>query len=224
MSSTNYVTEEREVRGFDRVSMSDYGELIITQGEREALTIEAHPEMLARIQTKISDGELAIGIRGSFTDRVSDMLSTGLGGQRLRYNLTVKELKRLSISGAARVTVSNLASVQLGLKLSGAGSVQMKDLRVEHLQVDFPGTGKMNLAGQAVEQEAQISGAGHYIAAKLESVIAKVNLSGAGRATVWASDDLEVKISGLDNVHYYGSPQVKQQISGLGNVVRLGDA
>ncbi len=223
MSSKNFVIEEREVNGFDRVSMSDYGELIITQAEHEALTIEAHPDALSRIYTKVSDGELRIGIRGTFMDRVSDVLSTGLGGQRLRYSLTVKELKRLFISGAARVIASDLKTDHLALKLTGAGSVQMKGLRADNLKVDLPGAGKVELAGYVEEQKVQISGAGHYMAAKLECHKANVNLSGAGKAIVWASDDLEVKIGGLGSVDYYGTPKVKQEITGLGNVVRLGN-
>jgi hypothetical protein len=224
MSSENFVTEEREVSGFDRVSMSNYGELIIIQGESEALTIEAHDaDTLSRIYTKVSDGELAIGIRGTFMDRVGDVLSTGLGGQRIRYSLTVKELKRLFISGAARVTASDLKTDHLAIKLTGAGSVRIKGLRAGSLQIDLPGAGKIELAGYAEEQKAQISGAGHYMAAKLESRKASVILSGAGKAIVWTNDDLQVKITGLGSVDYYGSPEVKQEITGLGNVVRLGN-
>ena len=36
--SGNVVTEERTVSGFDRVALSGFGKVIITQGEEESLT------------------------------------------------------------------------------------------------------------------------------------------------------------------------------------------
>ena len=38
--SGNVVTEEREVSGFERVALSGVGQVIVTQGEEEALTVE----------------------------------------------------------------------------------------------------------------------------------------------------------------------------------------
>jgi len=66
-----------------------------------------------------------------------------------------------------------------------------------------------------------MSGAGSYSAPKLESRRASVDLRGAGHATVWAVEDLDVTIRGLGSVEYYGSPTVKKNVSGLGSVTSL---
>jgi len=72
-------------------------------------------------------------------------------------------------------------------------------------------------------QEINLSGFGNYSAGDLKSNTATVSVSGAGNATVWVAQSLNVHISGAGNVNYYGSPQVTQNISGVGNIKSLGN-
>jgi hypothetical protein len=223
MSKGDLVTESRSVSDFDRVALSDVGELTITQGEAESLVIEAHRDLISKIKTEVRDGKLVIEIGGSLWDRVRDTLTTGLIGRWIKYQLTVKALTSLEIFGAARVKASDLKTDHLTLRLGGAGDVNVASLTAELLKVDLPGTGKIGVAGQVAQQTISITGAGNYSAPKLESKKATVMLRGAGKATVWAVEDLEVTITGLGNVAYYGSPTVKEKVVGLGSVTSLGD-
>ena len=223
MSTGNLVTESREVSNFDRVVLREYGELAITQGERESLTVEADQDILPRIKTEVRDGRLVIGIGGGWLDKLGDALATSLTGKRINYSLTVKKLTGLEIHGAGRVSASNIETDRLALRLGGAGQVNIEHLTAELLEVDLPGVGKIGLTGQVAEQRIVISGAGNYSAPKLESKKASVDLRGAGKATVWAVEDLDATIRGLGSVEYYGSPSVKQTVSGLGSVTSLGN-
>ena len=45
--SGNIVTESREVRGFDRVNLSGFGEVIIEVGDEESLTISTDDNIIA---------------------------------------------------------------------------------------------------------------------------------------------------------------------------------
>jgi hypothetical protein len=223
MSTDNLVTESREASNFDRVFLRDYGELVITQGEQESLTIEAHPDILPKIKTEVREGKLIIKISGSWLDKLGDALSTGLTGRRIKYNLTVKTLTRLEIAGAVSIKASNLETDRLALKLSGAGQVNIEALSAEVLEVDVPGACAIKVSGKVGEQRIAISGAGSYKAPKLESKRASVDLRGAGQATVWAVEDLDVAIRGIGSVEYYGTPTIKKSISGIGTVTSLGN-
>jgi hypothetical protein len=223
MSTGNRVTESREVSNFDRVFLRDYGELVITQGEQESLTIETHPDVLPQIRTEVKDGELVIKIGGSWLDKLGHALSTSLTRQWIKYDLTVKKLTGLEIAGAVRVNASSIDTDRLALKLGGASQVNIEALSAEVLEVDLPGAGAINISGKVGEQRIAISGAGSYSAPKLESRRASVDLRGAGQATVWAIEDLEVAIRGLGSVEYYGTPTVKKSVSGLGSVTSLGN-
>src|SRR5437870_5172514 len=61
--SGNIVTEDRQVSGFDGVSVSGAGELIISQGNVEALRIETDDNLLPLIKSEVHDGRLLIGPR-----------------------------------------------------------------------------------------------------------------------------------------------------------------
>jgi hypothetical protein len=223
MTDDGTITETRDVRDFDRVTLKEFGKLNIVQSEAEALTIETYPYLMPKIISEVRGGELILGIKGGFLDRFTNFLSTSFSGHRITYNLTVKNLRALSISGAASVSQKELLTDSIAYKLSGAGSIDAKGLSAESVEVNLSGTGKIELGGKAKEQKIIISGAGGYIAQKLETRRAKVKLSGAGKAIIWAIENLEIRISGLGSVDYYGEPKMHTDITGLGNIVGLGE-
>ena len=223
MTNEEIIQENREIKDVDRVTLREFGKLIVTQGGEETLVIEGHPEVIKRTTTDVQNGELILGLKGGFLDRFSDFLSSSLSGHQITFHLGVKELEGLNIFGAGSAIADDITSTSLRLKLSGAGSIKMKGLSTENLSVDLPGTGKIELAGKASNQKVTITGAGGYIAKKLESKTAEVHLRGAGKGILWATDDLNISITGLGSVDYYGNPTLKQTITGLGNVVGLGE-
>jgi len=224
MSTGNLATESREVSNFDRVFLRDYGELVITQGEEESLTIETDRDILPQIKTEVREGKLIIKIGGSWMDKLGHAFSTGLTRLGIKYTLTVKKLTGLEIAGAVSVKASSIDTDRLALKLSGAGQVNIEALSAEVLEVDMPGAGAIKVSGKVGEQRIAISGAGSYKASKLESARVSVNLTGAGQATVRAIENLDVAIRGIGSVEYYGSPTVKKSVSGIGSITSLGNS
>jgi hypothetical protein len=223
MSKSDVLTETREVSDFDRVSLREFGELVITQGEEESLTIEARRNILSRIKTEVKASQLIIGSSGSWLDQLGDALASSFRGERIRCNLTVKQLRGLEVSGAGAVRVGKIETDRLALQLRGAGDVNIESLDAEGLTVDLPGAGRISVAGRVAEQTVTISGAGSYDAPKLESQKAKVTLTGLGSATVWAVEGLDATIRGLGGVSYYGTPEVRKEITGAGGVKSLGN-
>lgn len=222
MAESGYISEKRDVKNFHRVTLKEFGKLNIVQGEEESLTIETHKDLMPKILSEVRGGELILGIKGGILDRFSDFLSTSLSGHRITYNLTLKNLRALSVSGAASVSLGAIQTDTIAYRLSGAGSIHTQELLADSVKATLSGTGKIELGGKTQEQSVVISGAGGYIARKLETESSKVRLSGAGKAIVWATDLLDIKISGLGSVDYYGEPEMRTDITGLGNVVGLG--
>jgi hypothetical protein len=191
------VEEERSVSGFDRVSFEGIGNLVITQGDEETLTIEAEDNILPRIETKVRGRTLQISFD---TDRWENIIRPT---EPIRFYLTVTDLEAVF--------------------LSGLGDIDVEDIEVEKLDVTLSGAGSISLSGSVLEQDVNVSGAGAYEASDLMSEVADINLSGAGSATVWVTQSLDVNITGLGSVSYYGDPVVEQSVSGLGNIQSLGD-
>jgi hypothetical protein len=195
--------------------------LIITQGDKEALTIEARQDVAHRIRTEVSAGRLTITAGGNWSDRLGDVLQTSLTRPQITYRLTVIKLVDLQIAGFAQVRLDNLDTERLALGLSGAGGVQIGSLTAALLEVDLRWAGQVEVAGKVTEQRVQVS-LGTYSAPKLESKQAAVTLKGAGYATVWAVHALDLVVRGPGGVAYYGSPTVRRTLSPVARVTCLG--
>jgi len=216
-------TEQRAVSGFDRVRLEDVGILEITQGDHEALTVEADAEVLPKVISEVRDGVLVLRVSGGWLDRLGTAINAGFSRTRVRFAVTVKSLVGLAIAGVGRVDVGELKAPQFTLELHGGADVHFKALTADRLEVRLSGAGSIEFAGKVAQQQVVLSGAGSYSGGKLESQTARVTLSGAGSATVWATQELDATLAGLGSVQYYGNPQVRKTISGLGSVQHLGE-
>ena len=215
-------TEKREVSNFNQISLRGYGELFITQGEQESLTVQADEDELLNIKTDVVDGKLRINIITDWVEKISSFFSKGFYSQRIRFDLTVKELTNLDIIGAARVNVKGLQGEEFAVKLGGAADITIESLKTERLKAELPGAGLLKIAGKTIDQSVIVSGAGAYEAPHLESQSANIQLTGLGKATVWVVEELEATLIGLGSIEYYGNPKITKSVQGLGSVTGLG--
>lgn len=263
--SGNLITEEREVSDFDRVELAGVGELTLTQGESESLTIEAEEHVMPKITSEVRNGTLVIGLddaigsvvisssnttveRGSIgIDSSYNRIRIGLGSDSIeltkpiKFNLTVRKLEGLLLSGPGSINSANLNSEDLDLTLSGSGDIEIANLAAEDVELHINGSGELaidtlsakkveatltgsgevELAGQVNEQKITLSGSGEYRAAELESQEVEVELSGGGDVAVWANERLDVEMNGSGDVNYVGAPTLSEDISGSGSLTRL---
>lgn len=213
VGSGNAVTEEREISGVESVVLSFVGDLRITQGDEEKLVITADDNVLPLITTEVKNGTLTIGSKSTLGIPVIN---------DLHYDLTVRDLNSLQLSGAGNAEMDGLKTGNLAVGVSGAGSLSIKNLQADRVNANLSGVGNLALAGKADRQTIELSGAGSYSGEDLETGSTDVALSGLGGATVWATGSLNATISGAGNVEYYGNPEVTSQVSGLGNVTPRG--
>ncbi len=216
VGSGNVVTEERAVSNFDQVALTGVGDLVITQGDQEALTIEAEDNLIPYIQTEVVNGKLSIGFKSE--NRPLSIRNT----KPITFNLAVKQLKGLTISGSGNAAAASLAAADLSFAISGSGNVRVDHLTSQNLKASLSGSGNIDLGGKADTETLTLSGSGNFEAGELETQSASVIISGSGAARVWANQTLDLRISGSGNVEYYGQPEVTQTISGSGRVRSLG--
>jgi len=209
--------EAPPVGPFHRVEFSGHAELILVQGEREAVVIEASPKAHARVRVRSQDGRLRIDA----SENVSWWSWFGSGsGRGPTITVYFKTLEALDMSGAVKVTSSAIQSPKLRVSASGATSMKVDSLKVDALRFAGSGAVKGEFAGSATDQEISISGAGAYRAPKLLSETAAVTVSGAGKVVVNAQKKLDASISGAGAIEYFGDPALKQRVSGAGKITR----
>ena len=214
--SGNIITEDRSVSNFNSISMSGSGEIIITQDDEESLTVEVDDNIMQYIITEVKGKTLHLGFDTSKFKSVSP-------SRQVKYNLKLKDLIGLTVSGSGKVESESIETDDLDIKISGSGDVKIDSLTAEKLDVDIKGSGDFNLAGEVNSQDINISGSGNYNAGDLQSETVKLNISGSGNATVWATELFDVRVSGSGNANYYGKPTVNSSISGSGKINSLGE-
>lgn len=211
--SGNVITEDRDVSGFDRVTLAGFGKVTIEQGNEESLTVRTDDNIMPYIRTEVKGDTLVLDFTGK-GERRSINPSDGI-----EFDLVVKDLNRLDISGAGSVEVNDLEAEKFLADLSGAGTLDIGSLIADELVVRQSGAGTVVVSGQVKGQDVSHSGVGTYHAGELESETAILEISGAGSATIWVTESLDISISGLGNVIYYGNPRVVQNVSGLGKLI-----
>jgi len=216
--SGELVTEERPVSGFSGVRLNGIGELIITQGSQESLTIEAEDNILPELVSEVHDGILVLGFEDdmNWTDSV-------IPSKTITFTLQVKDLSSLEINGANTTNINTLQTGNLDIQVNGLGEITIDSLTVDELSIEISGGGRCDISGTADRQIIEVNGAGSLDAGDMETSYTSIKIAGAGDATVWARDSLEIDISGTGNVDYYGDPSINQNISGAGSISNLGE-
>jgi hypothetical protein len=114
-----------------------------------------------------------------------------------------------------RITTGNLE----GLSSSGASKITLEGVKNEQLVIETSGASRIDAAGETKSLEIESSGASKVDVQELRASRVKVSLSGAGRANIYATEELNADVSGASQVTYYGEPKVvNKSISGAGSI------
>ena len=68
----------------------------------------------------------------------------------------------------------------------------------------------------------RVTGPGEYQGGRLLSGHTQISIGSAGKATVWASESLDVAVQGIGCVDYYGYPRVRHHLSPMGRLAHAG--
>jgi hypothetical protein len=209
MASTE--SENRSVGEFHAISLDGVGTVNFTQDDATTLTVEAEPEALPLITTEVRDGTLHI------QTKVLSVKAIHLKHPPV-YSITSPNLDQVELRGAGRALIGRLKSDQLAVSVDGAGDVRLTNQTLGACRIKIAGAGNIKAAGIATTQQIDITGTGNFSGEQFVGETAKVNIAGAGRAKVHATEDLAVDIGGVGSVTYVGDPRIRPNVQGLGRV------
>lgn len=116
-----------------------------------------------------------------------------------------------------RATVPELT----GVECAGAAEIVVRGLDAQSFAIGVRGSALVEATGRAASLTIDLSGAGSVDTLGLIARDVRVDMSGAGSASVHADATLAVSISGIGRVTYDGDAEiVEKNISGLGVVTR----
>lgn len=204
------IKEDREVSDFEEIELRGVGTVILTQGKKEALMIEAPDYTVAQIVSEVDDEKL----------KIYPATNKQLKGP-ITYHVSVRELDEIKLHGTIQLNASSITGKELEIEANGAcrvhATVQVKDLEIEG-----SGAVKFDMSGKATNQEVKLSGACSYNAGALQSDYVEIKASGSTRIMLNVSQEIEGKISGASIISYRGNPEVEVKTSGASSVNKVG--
>lgn len=117
------------------------------------------------------------------------------------------------------IKVSITSSALEAARLSGASRLTPKGLSGSKFFVESSGATKIIPEGTVSELIAIMNGASRFDGEDLKVNNATIEINGAGRAVVNATDQLKVSIAGAGKVEYIGKPRhLEKDIAGAGSI------
>ncbi|MBI4864852.1 MAG: DUF2807 domain-containing protein [Candidatus Riflebacteria bacterium] len=163
-------------------------DITVTCKKEQSFEISGDDNVLPLIQTEVKDGRLSIQSKESMSPSRS-----------IKISIDVADVRRLTLSGASKVSISGVKNDSLAVSASGAVELTASG-ETKTLTLDLSGTGRIGVGD-------------------LHAQTARVTTSGAGSVDVYATESLSVQISGVGSVTYSGNPKnIQKNISGIGSL------
>ncbi|MEO8741470.1 MAG: DUF2807 domain-containing protein, partial [Casimicrobiaceae bacterium] len=138
------VRDTRVATGFSRLEIAGQADVILRQGTREGLTIEATRQALDRIDSEVSDGTLSISLRDQ--RHWWDWILGGSPTRSPRVIIEFIQLDQIETAGAVNLRVDAFKAGDLRLDLAGASTLRIGDLQATRLRLDGAGAVKVEIA------------------------------------------------------------------------------
>ncbi len=185
-----FASEERDVRDFHGIVASGVGRIEVRHGATESLRVSTDDNILPILTSRVENGLLVLGADRPFQN-THDVL----------FEVTVRELDRLTLGGV------------LGVEISGLDS--------ERFEAEIGGVSVVKIAGRADHQELAVAGVSRYDARDLASRTVAIDISGPSSAVVRVSDALTGSCLGGARLEYIGNPSVDVTVGPASSVRRL---
>lgn len=196
LSAWASIGESRELKGFDRLSLSNAVEATVTQGDAIKVKVSADSaDTLKKVKTEVKDGTLSVRLDEGWCFRCE-----------VKVEVVMPKLARLDLSGASKAQVDGAFGPQLELEASGASKATVRGLKAAALKAHASGASELSLTGTVTALEIEASGSSEIEAPKLACQNVKVELSGASSAELRAEAGIDADLSGASTVTVSGKP------------------
>lgn len=199
--SGNVVTKDVAIQPFDQLEASGVFNVVLTQGNKESLKIEAEDNLQPLFEVKNEGGKLMVDMKkdSHFNSK-----------KKMTVYITFKSLKSMDLKMVGNVSsTGNLNFGDLSLANKSVGSVDLS-LNAQKLDIDNKSVGNLKLSGKAENAIIRSNSVGAIKASDLLVQTMDIDNDGVGGAEVNAVKELKVKDSFLGKVRNAGSATAKR--------------
>ena len=199
--SGNVITKDVTIQPFDQLEANGVFNVVLTQGNKESLKIEAEDNLQALFEIKNEGSKLMVDMKkdSHFNSK-----------KKMTVYITFKNLKRMDLKMVGNVSSEgNLNFSDLSLANKSVGSVDLA-LNAQKLDINNKSVGNLRLSGKAENAIIRSNSVGAIKASDLLVQTMDIDNDGVGSAEVNAVKELKVKDSFLGKVKNAGSATAKR--------------
>lgn len=199
--SGNVVTREVAVQSFDELNISGVFSVLLTQGGKEGVKIEADDNLQDLFEVKNEGSKLTISMKKdvNFSSK-----------KNLKVYVSFRKLKNMDLKTVGDVSSEqNLSFDDLKLQNKSVGNVDLK-LTAQTLSVDNKSVGDVKLSGKADNVVIRNKSVGSIKASGFVVQTMDIDNNGVGSAEVNAEKELKVKDNMLGKVTNKGAATIKR--------------
>ena len=199
--SGNVVTKDVAIQPFDQLEANGVFNVVLTQGNKESLKIEAEDNLQPLFEIKNEGSRLIVDMKkdSHFNSK-----------KKMTIYITFKNLKSMDLKMVGNVSSEgNLNFGDLSLANKSVGSVDLA-LNAQKLDINNKSVGNLRLSGKAENAIIRSNSVGAIKASDLLVQTMDIDNDGVGSAEVNAVKELKVKDSFLGKVRNAGSATAKR--------------
>jgi hypothetical protein len=199
--SGNVITKEVGVHSFDELAASGIFNVILKQGSKEEVKIEADDNLLDLFEVKNEGSRLVVGMKKDVN------ISTK---KTMKVYVTFKKLKSLDLKTVGNVSSDgSLSFGDLNIENKSVGNVEL-NLTAQTVNMNNKSVGNVKLHGRADNAVIKNKSVGNIDAAAFVVQKMDIDNNGVGSTNVNVEKELKVKDSFLGKVSNSGSAPVKK--------------
>jgi hypothetical protein len=206
VGSGQVAEEGRSVGSSERLKLSTGARVVLRQGARFSVNVQAEENVRPLISTFLENGVLVVEDERPFKSSSAVVI------------ITIRGLSSLEATASVAVLAERLRLPSLSLNMGGVSAVSLRDVSVARLHAALGDSSVLKASGIADEASFQLGGKSAVQASRLEAKSVSVAGGGSSQAIVWASEALRVALGGSAGVSYYGNVRPTQSTSGAATV------
>lgn len=205
IGSGNVITKEFPIKSFDELSAGGVYNLVLIQGDKEGVKIEADDNLMDLFEVSNEGSKLNIAMKKDVNFDSKE--------KSLKVYVSFRKLKALDLKMVGNTSAEGQMNFDnLTINNKSVGNTELK-LTVQKLDIRNKGVGDIKLSGKADEVIIYNKGVGSIVAANFVAQKMEIENTGVGSAEVNAEKELKVKDSFLGKVKNRGAAPVKRKVT-----------
>ncbi|MGE5383884.1 MAG: GIN domain-containing protein [Omnitrophica WOR_2 bacterium] len=206
--SGNIKKENRPLPEFKKIEVGSAFTVILSQGD-PAVTVETDDNLGQNIETLVDEGVLTINSSG-----IKNPTS-------LKVYVTAPDITDIELTGAARLESKGVLNYPV-MHISAAGASRVNiEINSQELTTEVSGASRITLRGSATSHTSEVSGASSVNALLLKTVTTTAEVSGAGKMSVFAKNQINADLRDAGSLKYFDNPDIKKAKQSGSSVINL---